>query len=172
MSVSGSNYSFVAIPSQRNTTLLGNFTVLSGGSASIIMFNEASFTKWSMNQGAEVLFFTQPLRNGTFSFQSQQTGTYYVVVNNADTQRMTLVLSIRLSENTRMPIILPSLGGPGLLVLGSITTGLGVWHENRLAKSRRSQRLLQVAMTLGVDKEGKTDQELKDEIEVRLKRGS
>jgi len=151
ISIAASNYGFVAIRAQSNTTLLGNFTVLAGGRVSIIVLWEDAFAKWRTNQSAEVLFFTQPSRNGTFSFQPHQAGTYYFIVINADPQRLTVVLSMHILENIRVPMVPSNLAGPFLFAIGSITTGLGVWHENRRARYRRNRQLLRLAQSPGIN---------------------
>ncbi len=166
--VSASNRGYVAASLARGGMITGNFTVLSGGTASIIGLDEAGFKKWTSDETAPLLFFTMPSRNGTFSFRTEQGGTYYFVVIGSENSREEVIMTVNLVEEVRQATPLLSFGGLTIIASGAIFTGLGTWNELRVWRSQRRDRLVSVAESLGISVVGKSVEDLRREIRRSL----
>ncbi|MBI2183468.1 MAG: hypothetical protein HYU39_00765 [Thaumarchaeota archaeon] len=172
--INGLDYSFLARPLGGGVNVFLNYTVLSGGSASIVLMSEDSFAGWVSKRDASASFFTLPSRNGTLSFQTQSKDVYYFVAVNGDARQVVMALSLQVSEDLTLPFISAETGGAILLVVGVMISGVGIWNEERGSKSRRRleyERLVQAAVALGLTTDGKSPARLREEImrETRAK---
>ena len=131
VTVTGSNQNYVSASLRKGLIVVGNFTVLSGGTASIIALDDSGFRKYARGESAPLVFFTPPLRNGTFTFKVEHNDTYYFVVTGNGEKRSTVALSLNLEEEVRTPTPFSRFGGPGLIVFGVILSGLGVWKDRK-----------------------------------------
>jgi len=168
------NVSFV-IP--QDMVIIGNYTIVTEGRVSVFGFDKEGYNLWTHNKPVTPLFYTKPSENGSFSYRVPRYDTYYLVFVPSSGVDSKVIISVDLVEEKTSPSIIALMIGPGFIALGLIIVLSRISPdiiEPRIQKRKKQQeevrRIVRVAMSLGIPVQGKTLEQIRNDIREYLEK--
>ncbi|MGD0329078.1 MAG: hypothetical protein ABSB40_01375 [Nitrososphaeria archaeon] len=158
---------------QKGFSVVGNFTVVTGSTIIVLGFNSNEFKSWSLNGSGVALFYTKEMSsNGTFSYTFDKNDTYHFVFRKSGTGQATIMLlSLDLVEEEHGPSTYALILGPLLIIVGFIIVlfriQTDVLRPRRIHEEQKSAQMkatLAAAKGLGLPIEGKTIEQIRQDI--------
>jgi len=165
------NYNF-SFPLKSGLTLTGNFSVITGSAVSVLGFDKTEYTHWSSTSSGAPLFFTYPpSENGTFHYEVEKEGEYYIVFVSKTGERSIVLASITLVKEEREPSLVALMLGPIMLAIGAIVIVFRIQPDfiapkiqKREQEIERAKATIRVAKALGIQVRGKDIEQIRREI--------
>lgn len=153
----------------KGLSVVGNFTVVTGSTISVLGFDSNEFKGWSLNGSAVPLFIA---KNYTFSYKFDQDDIYHFVFIKSETGKATIMLlSLDLVQEKHGPSIFAFIIGPILIIVGFIIVLYRIQPDilepRRVRKEKEYAQMkatLVVAKTLGLPIKDKTLEQIRQDI--------
>jgi hypothetical protein len=164
LTVDGSNYSYISTPLSVNNLHSLNIAYTANGDVSFYVMDQAEFDVWKSGQPSQVELKVFSAKNGNFTLNPNQSGTYYYVFDNRESNTVksvgfTLSKEVVVTETSPFIPYLPF----GFIIVGLVLTGLALSGGRRNPAKDRAT-LERIATNLGIDPEGLKDKELRERI--------
>lgn len=88
----------LAFQANKNSVVGGNYTVISGNPLSLVCFDSKGFDAFNRTGKGSPLFFIPASKNGTFTYEVNEDGTYYLVLLSEKDKFAYVMLSVYLLE--------------------------------------------------------------------------
>ncbi|MCX8189113.1 MAG: hypothetical protein N3F64_05330 [Nitrososphaeria archaeon] len=116
----------------KNSIVGGNYTVISGNPLSLVCFDKKGFDTFNKTGKASPLFFIPASKNGTFNYEVNEDGIYYIVLLSEKDKFAYVMLSVYLLEKVYS---LPETFYPIAFVIALI--GVGFVYFSIKSKKRK-----------------------------------
>ena len=149
--------------------VVGNFTVVTGSTISVLGFDSNEFKSWSLNSRGVPLFYS---KNNTFSYKFDQDDIYHFIFIKSETSKATIMLlSLDLVQEKHGPSIFAFIIGPILIIVGFIIVLYRIQPDilepRRISKEKEYAQMkatLVVAKSLGLPIKDKTIEQIRQDI--------
>ncbi len=131
VNITGTSY-HLAFQADKNSIVGGNYTVISGAPISLVCFDRKGFELFNKIGRSSPLFFIPESKNGTFTYEVNENGTYYIVLLSEKDKFAYVMLSVYLLEKVYS---LPETFHPIAFVIALI--GVGFIYFSIRSKKRK-----------------------------------